>query len=382
MGLFSGIKRQLLKVIEWKDDSKDTIVYRYPLTDRDEIMTSSTLVVRESQCAIFMHKGKIADVFGPGTYKLTTENIPFLTKFLSLPPGFESRIKAEVFYVNTKQFIGQKWGTQNPIIMRDDEFGNIRVRGFGIYSFRVEDAAKFLKEMFGTNAVYKTEDVAEQIKPMLIQAITDAIAESNISALDLAANYKEFATNVIEASKSEFDEYGLAITKFVIENISLPEEVERALDERTRLGVLEDKLGTYTQLRAADAIGDAAKNPNGGNLAGLGVGLGAGRAVGDTFANSLATQNTPRQTKAQNTVKCEKCGAKVKEGAKFCPECGNKMEQEKAKCPECGAEVAKNAKFCPECGKKLVQEDAVCPKCGAKVKAGAKFCPECGEKLN
>ncbi len=381
MGLFSGIKRQLLKVIEWKDESKDTIVYRYPLTDRDEIMTSSTLVVRESQCAVFVHKGKIADVFEPGTYKLSTENIPFLTKLLSLPTGFESRIKAEVYYVNTKQFIGQKWGTQNPIMMRDDEFGNIRVRGFGIYSFKVSDASKFLKEMFGTNAVYKTEDVVEQIKPMLIQAITDAIAESKISALDLAANYKEFSNTVVESSKGDFDEYGLSITKFVIENISLPEEVEKALDERTRLGVLEDKLGTYTQLRAADAIGDAAKNPNGGNLAGLGVGFGAGRAIGDTFVNGLATENTPRQ-KAQNTVKCEKCGAKVKEGAKFCPECGNKMEQEKVKCPECGAEVAKNAKFCPECGKKLVLEDTVCPKCGAKVKAGAKFCPECGEKLN
>lgn len=380
MGLFSGIKRQLLKVIEWKDDSKDTIVYRYPLTDRDEIMTSSTLVVRESQCAIFMHKGQIADVFGPGTYKLTTENIPFLTKFLSLPTGGESRIKADIFYVNTKQFIGQKWGTQNPIMMRDEEFGNVRIRSFGVYAFKVDDAKVFLKEMFGTNAVYRTEDVAEQLRPMLIQAITDAIAESKISALDLAANYKEFAGTVIESSKEDFAEYGLKITKFVIENISLPEEVERALDERTKLGVLEDKLGTYTQLKAADAIGDAAKNPNGG-LAGLGVGLGAGRAVGSVFANNLATEDTPKVKKAENTSKCPKCGATVKAGAKFCPECGNKMEEEKMTCPECGAKVSPKAKFCPECGKKLEAKKAVCPKCGAEVKAGAKFCPECGEKL-
>ena len=380
MGIFSGIKRQLLKVIEWKDDSKDVIVYRYPLTDRDEIMTSSTLVVRESQCAIFMHKGKIADVFGPGTYKLTTQNIPFLTKLLSLPAGFESRIKADVFYVNTKQFIGQKWGTQNPIMMRDDEFGNVRIRGFGVYSFKVEDAAKFMREVFGTNDVYKVDDVAEQIKPMLIQAITDAIAEGKISALDLAANYKEFSNTVLESSVEDFAEYGLKITKFVIENISLPEEVERALDERTKLGVLEDKLGTYTQLKAADAISDAAKNPGSG-LAGLGVGLGAGRAMGDVFANNLATENTPRIKKAENTAKCPKCGAEVKAGAKFCPECGCKIEQETKKCPECGAEVKAGAKFCPECGKKLVAEKKKCPKCGAEVKADAKFCPECGEKL-
>ena len=380
MGIFSGIKRQLLKVIEWKDDSKDVIVYRYPLTDRDEIMTSSTLVVRESQCAIFMHKGKIADVFGPGTYKLTTQNIPFLTKLLSLPAGFESRIKADVFYVNTKQFIGQKWGTQNPIMMRDDEFGNVRIRGFGVYSFKVEDAAKFMREVFGTNDVYKVDDVAEQIKPMLIQAITDAIAEGKISALDLAANYKEFSNTVLESSVEDFAEYGLKITKFVIENISLPEEVEKALDERTKLGVLEDKLGTYTQLKAADAISDAAKNPGSG-LAGLGVGLGAGRAMGDVFANNLATENTPRIKKAENTAKCPKCGAEVKAGAKFCPECGCKIEQETKKCPECGAEVKAGAKFCPECGKKLVAEKKKCPKCGAEVKADAKFCPECGEKL-
>ena len=380
MGIFSGIKRQLLKVVEWKDDSKDTIVYRYPLNDRDELMTSSTLVVRESQCAIFMHKGEIADVFGPGTYKLTTENIPFLTKLLSLPAGFESRIKADIFYVNTKQFIGQKWGTQNPIMMRDDEFGNVRIRGFGVYSFKVADATKFMREIFGTNDTYKVDDVAEQIKPMLIQAITDAIAEGHISALDLAANYKEFANTVVDASKEEFEEYGLKITKFVIENISLPEEAERALDERTKLGVLEDKLGTYTQLKAADAIGDAAKNPNGG-LAGLGVGLGAGRAMGEVFAKNLATENTPRVKKAENKVKCPNCGAEVKEGTKFCPDCGKKIETENLKCPKCGAEVKPGAKFCPECGEKLVLAKKKCPKCGAEVKENAKFCPECGEKL-
>ena len=149
MGLFNFVKKQLLKVIEWKDSSKDTIVYRFPLTDRDEIMTSSTLVVRESQVAIFVHKGEVADVFEPGTYKLSTENIPFLTKILSLPTGFDSPIKAEVYFVNTKQFVGQKWGTQNPIMMRDSEFGTIRLRGFGVYSFRVSDAKLFMKEVLG-----------------------------------------------------------------------------------------------------------------------------------------------------------------------------------------------------------------------------------------
>src|SRR5574344_1072631 len=171
-GLFS--KKQFLKVIEWEDDSKDTLVYRYPLTDRDEIMNSSTLVVRPSQVALFIHKGEIADVFAPGTYKLASENIPFLTKLLSLPTGFNSPIKGEVYFVNTKQFTNNKWGTQNPIMMRDKEFGKVRLRGFGAYSFKVDDAKVFMKEMFGTNAVYTTSDIVEYLKPILVQGITDA----------------------------------------------------------------------------------------------------------------------------------------------------------------------------------------------------------------
>ncbi|MBQ7884956.1 MAG: SPFH domain-containing protein [Clostridia bacterium] len=351
MGLFNFFKKQLLKVVEWEDDSKDVIVYRYPLTDRDELMTSSTLVVRESQCAIFMHKGEIADVFGPGTYKLSTENIPFLTKILSLPSGFESKIKAEIYYVNTKQFIGQKWGTQNPIMMRDEEFGNVRVRGFGVYSFKVADPKVFMKEVFGTNAVYKTADVCEQIKPMLIQGITDALAEAKISALDLAANYREFSSTVLETCQKEFADYGLNLTKFVIENISLPEEVEKTLDERTKLGVLEDKMGTYTQKKAADALLDSANNPNGNNMAGLGVGLGAGVTMSNVFTNNLSTENKPREKK-EKTITCSKCNATIKANAKFCSECGAKVENAKKFCEECGTELAAKAKFCPNCGKK------------------------------
>lgn len=356
MGLFNIFnKRQLLKVIEWEDNSKDTIVYRYPLTDRDEIMNSSTLVVRPSQVALFVHKGEIADIFAPGTYKLATENIPIITRLLSLPTGMDSPIKAEIYYVNTKQFASNKWGTQNPIMMRDADFGTVRLRGFGIYSFKVDDAKLFMKEMFGTNQVYKLADVAEYLKPLVINAVTDAIGESKISALDLAANYKEFGETVIKCSAEEFNKIGLKITNFVIENISLPEEVEKALDERTKLGVLEDRMGTYTQKKAADALEAAAKNPSGNNFAGLGMGLSAGATLGGVYANNLNMQNAP---KVENTQKgsaegkvCTTCGAKMAAGAKFCPECGAK--QEAKFCPECGTKLNDGAKFCPECGKKL-----------------------------
>lgn len=371
MGLFSKFKRQLLEVIEWEDASKDTVIYKYPLTNRDEIMNSSTLVVRPSQVAIFVHKGQVADIFAPGTYKLATENIPFLTKMLSLPTGFNSRIKAEVYFINTKQFNGQKWGTQNPVMMRDKDFGNVRLRAYGIYSFKVANPKVFMEEIFGTNEIYSVAQTSEYLRPLIIQGVSDAVAESKISALDLAANYKEFSKEIIEQSKEDFEKIGLKLVSLVIENISLPEEVEKALDERTKLGVMEDKMGTYTQYQAANAMRDAANNPNGGNLAGLGVGLGAGTGIGRVFSENLTTENKP---KTEKTI-CDKCGAEIKKGAKFCPECGKPQGEV---CPKCGASVSKNAKFCPECGASL---KLTCKKCGTELKKGAKFCPECGAKV-
>lgn len=368
------IKKNLLKVIEWKDNSKDTVVYRFPLEDRYEIMTGSTLVVRESQVALFVHKGKVADVFEAGTYKLSTENLPFITKILSLPTGFESPIKAEVYFVNTKQFTGLKWGTQNPIAMRDKDFGMIQLRGYGIYSFRVSDAKLFMNEMFGTNEVYKTTDVAEQVRPMIIQSISDTIAESKMSFLDLAANYKEFGENVLASSEKEFATLGLKLEKLVVENLSLPEEVEKALNERSRLGIMEEKMGTYTQLQAAEALREAAKNPSGGNMASLGVGFGAAGAIGGLFGNSLETANKPKA----KTKECVNCGMEIPEKSKHCPECGASQHP---KCPKCGEQITSaRAKFCPNCGESIAPAKKVCAGCGEELKPNAKFCANCGAK--
>lgn len=367
------IKKNLLKVIEWKDNTKDTVVYRYPLDDRYEIMTGSTLVVRESQIAMFIYKGKVADVFEAGTYKLSTENLPFITKILSLPTGFESPIKAEVYYINTKQFTAQKWGTQNPIALRDKDFGMVRLRGYGMYSFRVTDARKFMAELFGTNDIYTAQEVSEHIRPIVLQAITDTIAESKISILDLAANYNEFSDQVVKNSDKEFDPYGLKLEKLVIENLSLPEEVEKALDERSKLGIIEDKLGTYTQYQAANALRDAAQNPNGNNMASLGVGLGVAGTIGQVFGNNLNTENKPKP----KTKTCVKCGTEISEKAKHCSECG---VAQNPTCPSCGEIVSSKAKFCANCGHKLIPAKKTCSECGEELKSTAKFCPNCGNK--
>ena len=357
MGLFGKMKKQILKVIEWEDNTKDTLVYRYPLTDRTEIMNSSTLVVRPSQVALFVHKGQVCDVFAPGTYKLSTENIPIITKLLSLPTGFDSPIKAEVYYVNTKQMTGIKWGTANPIMMRDKDFGTVRLRAYGVFSIKVENDKKFMEEVFGTNQIYKTSDICEQAKPMVLQAFTDAVAESKISALDLAANYKEFSQTIVDTSIEDFAKFGLKLCTIVIENISLPKEVETALDERSKLGILDDKMGTYTQYQAANAMRDAAKNPNGNNMAGLGVGLSSGMTVGGMFAqavNGVKNKDTGLSQNQENEElkECPECHKKIKKSVKFCPECGAKQPQAKF-CPNCGAKVSENNKFCPECGEKL-----------------------------
>ncbi len=353
MGWF---RSQMWKVLEWKDNSSDTLVYRFPMENDDEIMSGSQLTVRESQVAIFVHLGKIADVFEPGKYKLTTKNLPILSGIGSVFYRGESRFKAELYYVNTKQFIDCKWGTSNPIAMRDKEFGVIRIRAFGNYAFRVVDAAKFMREIFGTMGEYRLENIEGMLKNMLISQISDTIAESKISALDMAMNYQEFGQMVMSDARAKFDAIGLEITDFNIINISFPESVEKTIDERTNLGILADQMGTYTQKRAADAMADAARNPGtAGTIIGMGLGNMMNNMMGNNINGAMASANQPAQPVQQQVgnVPCPQCGASVKSTSKFCPECGTKMVPDKIACPQCGAEVGANVKFCPECGTKL-----------------------------
>ena len=346
------IKRQLLKVIEWLDESSDTIVYRYDVPDRYAIMKGSQLTVRESQVAVFVVEGKIADVFTPGRYRLSTENLPILTWLCSWKYAFETPFTGEVYFVNTKQFIDQKWGTANPIMMRDADFGVIRLRGYGIYSFRVQDAGKLMKELSSTNKVFKTEDVSDQLRKMIVSNITDVIAEAKIPALDLAMHYTELSEMTMKELGGKFEEYGIELTGFYIENLSLPPEVEKMLDERTSMGVIGDKIGTYTQFQAAQAMREAANNPSGG-LAGAGVGLGAGLGMAGIFTEAIKNaKDAPSKPAANASASFPKCGAAVSAKAKFCPECGEKLAAKKF-CPECGHECKASSKFCPECGTKF-----------------------------
>ncbi len=344
MGFF---KTNLLKSLEWVDNSNDTIVYKFPMDGR-KIQYGSKLTVRESQVAIFLNKGKIADVFGPGMYTLQTSNLPVLTQLMSWGYGFKSPFYADVYFVNTKQFTNERWGTSNPITMRDNDFGTIRLRGYGNYAFRVKDAGLLMKELLGTNSTFTTDDIASYLKSIIVSSISDTIAESKISALDIASNLIEFSKVATETLAESFSNLGLELTKLVIENISFPEEVEKAIDTRSSMGVLSDKMDTFVKYQSAHAIRDAAKNPG---MAGVGTQLGAGVAIGELMKDSFKA-STAEEKKADDAKYCPSCGASNPKGAKFCVECGGKLTV-KGKCPACGAEISGKSKFCPECGENL-----------------------------
>lgn len=342
-----------LKIIEWADDTQNTLVYKYPFKDKGrEVNQKSKLVVRESQEAIFVHKGQICDIFPAGTYDLNTDIFPILSKLAGWKYGFQTPILVDVYFVNTKQFTGYKWGTANPIMMRDPEFGMIRVKGYGSYAFKVDDSEVFLKELFGTNSSFRTQDITDWLKSMLVSAISDTLGESKVSALDLAGNTMEFNQIVKANIQHKFKEIGLQLTNLFIENMSVPESVEKAIDERSKLGILGDKTDVMMKIAAAEAMKDAAKNEGmGGAFVGAGMGIGAGAGMGSIFADAFKSANDKPETNTDGKT-CPKCGATASKSAKFCPECGEKFATKKF-CPECGKEISGTAKFCPECGNKL-----------------------------
>lgn len=362
MGILDAIRSQFIEVIEWLDDSGNTLLYRFPVQGQ-EIKNGARLTVRESQAAVFVFQGQIADVFGPGLYTIDGGNTPILSKLGAWKHGFNSPFKSEVYFVNTKQFTDLKWGTSNPVMMRDADFGMVRLRAFGIYSIRVVDPAAFIKEIAGTNAHFVTEDIEGQLKRTLVSGFSDALAESKIAALDLASNYDELGKFSRVKMSEDFTAFGLELTKFVIENISLPAEVEAAMDKRTSMGVIGD-VGRYAQFQAADAMRDAAQNTGGGGAA-TGAGLGAGFAIGNAMAGAMSNamnQSNQPQPSAGGTgggtaakVNCAKCGTANLTTAKFCNDCGAKMETagQTSPCAKCGAPLTVGSKFCNECGTKV-----------------------------
>lgn len=272
MGLWDKLWGEFVDVIEWTDDSSDTLVYRFERYG-NEIKYGAMLTVREGQVAIFVDKGKIADVFQPGMYKLETNNLPILTTLENWPHGFESPFKAEVYFFNTKRFVDLKWGTRNPLMLRDPEFGAVRLRAFGTYAIRVADPVVFLREIVGTDGHFTTDEITNQLRNMLISGFSNVLGKSRIPVLDLAANYDQLSEFVHQQIAPEIEQYGLELTRFLVENISLPPEVEAALDKRTSMGIVGN-LHDYVTFQSGNAMEKAADNPAGGASEGVGMGMG------------------------------------------------------------------------------------------------------------
>lgn len=295
MGLWSKIKGEFIDIVEWTDDSNSTLVYRFE-RHGNEIKYGAQLVVREGQKALFVNEGKLADIFDPGTYTLETKNIPILSTLKGWKYGFSSPFKAEVYFVSMRQFVDLKWGLKNPIMLRDKEFGPVRLRAFGNYSIKVKDPKAFILQLVSTDNRFSTNEISSQLRNIIVARFADILGESKIPVLDLAANYDELGEFIASKITDEFNSYGLDLTKVLVENISLPPAVEEALDKRSSMGVIGN-LGAYTQFQTAEAMTKAAENP--GGMAGGGMGMGMGFAMANQMAHAQTQHQAPQQQAPQ-----------------------------------------------------------------------------------
>lgn len=293
MGIFDFLTGEFIDVIHWTDDTRDTMVWRFQ-REGHAIKYGAKLTVREGQAAVFVHEGQLADVFTPGLYLLETNNMPVMTTLQHWDHGFQSPFKSEIYFVNTTRFNDLKWGTKNPIMLRDPEFGPTRIRAFGTYSVRVTEPARFLTEIVGTDGEFTMDEISFQIRNIIVQEFSRVVAQSGIPVLDMAANTADLGRLVAAEITSTLESYGVSMPELYIENISLPPAVEEALDKRTSMGLAGD-LGRFTQYSAAEAMTQAASNPGGGMGAGLGagMGMGMGMAMGGQMAQGQSGQSGP-----------------------------------------------------------------------------------------
>jgi len=342
----SFLSKQFIDVIQWTEPEDGILSYRYPMEDM-EIQNGGKLTVRDSQMAVFVNEGRIADVFGPGLYTLSTQTLPILTYIMNWDKAFKSPFKSDVYYFSTRLQTNQRWGTATPITIRDKEFGAIRMRGYGIYTYKIADPKVFYQKLSGTRDMYRVADLEGQLRNTIVARMTDSFAQSSVPFLDMAANQEELGKKIAENLKPSFAELGISLEAFVMENISLPDELQKMLDQRISMNMLGD-MNKYTQFQVAQSMPIAAAN-EGGGAAGIGAGLGAGMVMAQNMMNAMRPGESPAPgggpagapgggpaatpaggpatpaapaTPATGTKFCMNCGKSIPKGAKFCPECG------------------------------------------------------------
>ena len=323
MGFFS---KQFIDVITWNETGDSVLAWRFPMEDQ-EIQTGAKLTVRDSQLAVFVNEGQIADVFQPGLYTLSTHTLPLLTNLMNWDKMFQSPFKSDVYFFSSRQRMDQKWGTATPITIRDREFGAVRIRAYGIYAYHIDDPRVFYQKVSGTRGVYQVSDLEGQLRNTIVGQMTDAFGRANVNFIDMAASQQQLAQTMKEQLRPVFGALGLALDSFVVENISLPEELQKMLDQRIGMNMLGD-MNRYTQFQVANSMPIAAAN-EGGGAAGIGAGLGAGMVMAQQMMGAMhpaapaapAAEAAPAAP-AGTTKFCMNCGKSIAKAAKFCPECG------------------------------------------------------------
>ena len=405
---------QFMEVIEWFDQTGTAIVQRYPEDGSGDIKMGAQLIVRENQAAVFFRDGQALDVFGPGRHTLSTQNLPILTRLLSLPWGFQSPFRAEVYFVNLKVFTNMRWGTRDPVAFKDSQLGLIRLRAFGSFTMRVTQPLLFVNSLVGTQGSYTTDQIEDYLREVIVARLNDFLGETVQSLLELPRQYDEMAVALKTRLAEEFRKYGTEMVDFYINRITPPEDVERMIDERSSMGAVGD-LDRFLKFKAAKAMGDAAgtaaganggdgtegpggpgasggggsgnggaapSGNGGGAAAGLGVGIGAG--LGMMLPGMLLRTAGGKPVTTAGLVErgfgdCPECHGEVSLASRFCPHCGHQLVVVR-KCPRCDKNLTAQANFCPACGLDMKSE-LHCARCETRLPPGTRYCFHCGERV-
>jgi len=368
-----------LEVIEWFDESGKELVHRIPEKGSGEIKYGAQLTVRESQAAVFFYQGKAVEAFGPGRHTLKTANIPILTKIAAIPWGLSSPLRAEVYILNLKVFTNLKWGTRDPVAFKDSELGLIRLRAFGVFNIQVMQPLLFINSLVGTQGIYSTQEIEEYLNRVIVSRFNDYMGETIDSILNLPAKYDELSDGLAKRLQDDFSRFGLGLSHLYVNAITPPPEVQKAIDDRSRMGVFGD-MNKLMQMKAAMAMEKASESEGG---AASGMGMGMGIMMPAMFAQYFgATKPGAPQSSPPETVLCGECHNPMPATAKFCPHCGHQQLVFK-KCLNCGKNLPPNAKFCPRCGHAAEDKPKpkLCPHCGSENLSDSVYCNQCGEKL-
>jgi len=369
-----------LEVIEWFDETGQELVHRIPQKGSGEIKFGAQFIIRESQAGVLFYKGRAVDVFGPGRHTLKTGNVPVLTKILAIPWAMTSPLRAEAYIINMKVFPNLKWGTRDPVAFKDAELGLVRLRAHGVFNIQVLQPVLFINSFVGTMGRYTADEIEEYLKRVIVSRFNDHLGENLDSLFNLPGRYDELSLGLQERLRNDFSRFGLGLNNLYITSITPPPEVQQAIDDKSRLGVIQD-LDSFIKLKAASAMEKAAESSG---EAGSGMAMGMGLMMPAMFSEAFRAQSATGAAAGASPreIRCPDCDHEIPMDSRFCPVCGHQLVVIH-RCANCEKNLPPNAKFCPRCGHPADEKPVpkFCPKCGTENLPGSDFCNQCGEKL-